>query len=45
MIRIAKILAATAVALAVLMPTIASANPHRVCHFDRHHHRVCHWVK
>ena len=30
------------------LPTIASAAPHRahkVCHMERHHHRVCHWVR
>lgn len=45
MIRIAKILTATTLALTVLTPAIANAHPHRVCHFDHHHHRVCHWVK
>ncbi|MFP6561381.1 HHHH-motif protein [Paraburkholderia sp. B3] len=45
MTRIARILAATTVAFAVLTPAIANAHSHRVCHFDHHHHRVCHWVK
>ena len=34
--------------LAALAPSIASAAPyraHKVCHIDRHHHRVCHWVR
>lgn len=35
--------------LATLAPTIASAAPrhraHKVCHFDHHHHRICHWVR
>lgn len=34
--------------LAVLAPSIASAAPrhgHKVCKMDRHHHRVCHWVR
>lgn len=43
--RIARILTATAVALAVLAPALAEAHPHRVCHWDRHHHRVCRWVR
>lgn len=33
----------------LLAPSIASAAPHRkahkVCKVDRHHHRVCHWVR
>jgi hypothetical protein len=45
MIRIARMLAATVVALVVLTPALAEAHPHRVCHFDHHHHRSCHWVK
>lgn len=45
MYRIAKILMATAAALAIVTPAIADAHPHRVCHFDDHHHRSCHWVK
>ncbi|WP_236873173.1 HHHH-motif protein [Burkholderia sp. MSMB0856] len=28
---------------AVLVPAIAEAHPHRVCHFD--HHRMCRWVR
>ncbi|WP_010094402.1 HHHH-motif protein [Burkholderia ubonensis] len=43
--RIAKILAATIVACAVLAPAIAEAHPHRVCHFDHHHHRACRWAR
>jgi hypothetical protein len=44
MTRIAKILAATVVAFAVLVPAIADAQlHHHVCHFDHHHHRSCHW--
>ncbi|WP_432727531.1 HHHH-motif protein [Variovorax sp. W6] len=34
--------------LAALAPSIASAAQHRarkVCHVDRYHHRVCHWVR
>jgi hypothetical protein len=42
---IAKILALTAVAFAVLAPALAEAHSHQVCHYDHHHHRVCHWVK
>lgn len=34
----------------VLAPTLASAAPrhhksYKVCKMDRHHHRVCHWVR
>ncbi|MDQ8034764.1 MAG: HHHH-motif protein [Bordetella sp.] len=34
----------------LLAPSIASAaphhrKPHKVCKIDRHHHRVCHWVR
>jgi hypothetical protein len=43
--RIAKILTATALACAVLVPALAEAHSHRVCHFDHHHHRVCRWVR
>ncbi|MEN2468602.1 MULTISPECIES: HHHH-motif protein [Burkholderia] len=45
MTRIAKILTATAVACVVLVPTLAEAHSHRVCHYDHHHHRVCRWVR
>ncbi|MBR7962238.1 hypothetical protein KDW55_18090 [Burkholderia sp. AU19243] len=45
MTRIAKILTAAAVAGAVLMPALAEAHSHRVCHFDHHHHRTCRWVR
>jgi hypothetical protein len=27
----------------ILVPTVASARPHKVCNIH-HHHRVCHWV-
>ncbi|NLA19740.1 hypothetical protein GPU89_26440 [Burkholderia cepacia] len=40
-----KSLAVTALAAAVLVPAIAEAHPHRVCHFDHHHHRMCRWVR
>ncbi|WP_231944060.1 HHHH-motif protein [Burkholderia stabilis] len=30
---------------AVLAPAIAEAHPHRVCHFDHHHHKMCRWVR
>ncbi|WP_196482289.1 HHHH-motif protein [Burkholderia cepacia] len=43
--RIAKILTATALACAVLVPALAEAHSHRVCHVDHHHHRVCRWVR
>lgn len=41
------------IGFATLAPTIASAAPHdhrgyrghKVCHMDRHHHRVCRWVR
>ncbi|WP_175722384.1 HHHH-motif protein [Burkholderia ambifaria] len=42
--RIAKILTATALACAVLVPALTEAHSHRACHFNHHHHRVCHWV-
>ncbi|WP_245982733.1 HHHH-motif protein [Trinickia fusca] len=45
MTRVAKILTVTAVALAVLAPAMAEARPHKACHVDHHHHRVCHWVR
>lgn len=34
---------ALTVTLALLV-TNAEARPHKVCHFDHHHHRSCHWV-
>lgn len=39
-----------ALGASLLVPSIASAapyhrKPHKVCKFDRHHHRVCHWVR
>jgi hypothetical protein len=49
--KIKQFVVSTAVAfgvLAMLAPTIASAAPHRahkVCKVERHHHRVCHWVR
>ncbi|WP_230957915.1 HHHH-motif protein [Burkholderia diffusa] len=42
---IAKILTVAAFITTVLAPTLAEAYPHRACHFDHHHHRICHWVK
>ncbi|HDR9057643.1 HHHH-motif protein [Burkholderia vietnamiensis] len=43
--RIVKILTAGALACAVLVPALAEAHSHRVCHFDHHHHRVCRGVR
>ena len=40
-----KTLTAAAVAAAVLVPAIAEAHPHRLCHFEHHHHKVCRWVR
>ena len=48
-----QILIALSVALGatLLVPSVASAaprhhrKPHKVCKVDRHHHRVCHWVR
>jgi len=40
-----KTLTVTALAAAVLVPAIAEAHPHRVCHFEHHHHKVCRWVR
>ncbi|MGU7779972.1 HHHH-motif protein [Burkholderia sp. PU8-34] len=40
-----KTLTVTAVAIAVLAPAIAEARPHKECHFDHHHHRMCRWVR
>ncbi|HUB88484.1 MAG TPA: HHHH-motif protein [Dyella sp.] len=30
-----------------IFATAAQARPHKVCHWDphHHHHRVCHWVR
>lgn len=42
-----KLLLSTLVAAVALtaFATQAEAHPHRVCHFDHHHHRVCRWVR
>ncbi|WP_438879295.1 HHHH-motif protein, partial [Bacillus cereus group sp. BC66] len=40
-----KTLTVAALAAAVLVPVIAEAHPHRVCHFEHHHHKVCRWVR
>lgn len=33
------------VCFAALTAPSAFARPHKVCHLDHHHHRVCHWVR
>jgi hypothetical protein len=30
---------------AVLATPLSAFAAHKVCHFDHHHHRVCHWVR
>ena len=40
-----KTLLKTLTAAAVLVPAIAEAHPHRVCHFEHHHHKMCRWVR
>jgi len=35
----------SAFAVVLTAPLSAFARPHKVCHFDHHHHRVCHWVR
>ena len=35
-----------AVVAGVAFASTAQAKPHKVCHWDaHHHHRTCHWVK
>jgi hypothetical protein len=40
---------ALVVGASAFVPMTAQAQPHhrkhKVCHFDRHHHRQCHWVR
>jgi hypothetical protein len=48
--NITKCLLASLVAalgLISVAPAMAQGGPerHKSCHFDRHHHRSCHWVK
>jgi hypothetical protein len=45
-----KTIFAAAVAVSMLAAGVAAAAPmhhraHKVCHMERHHHRVCHWVR
>lgn len=29
----------------VSLTSVAQARPHLVCHYDHHHHKLCHHVK